>query len=92
MHVPMAGGEWHGQINAKERFLPILNNAGIDLMLCGHMHAYDYYEKGNDGANFPVLQNSNDESVRIKVDKNTLDMRVINRKGEVTHKFRYDKP
>lgn len=91
MHVPMAGGEWHGQINANERFLPILNKGGIDLMLCGHMHAYDYFEKGNDGANFPVLQNSNEESVRIKADSSTLDVKVLNRKGEITHKFNYKK-
>ena len=59
-------------------------------MLCAHMHCYAYYPNGNEGVGFPVLQNSNDESVRIKVDKNALDMQVLNRKGEALHKFRFD--
>lgn len=91
MHVPMAGAEWHGQVNAKERFLPLLNKAGIDLMLCGHMHCYSYFPKGNEGAGFPVLQNSNDEAVRIRVDDKTLDMQVLNRDGATVHKFQYRK-
>lgn len=91
MHVPLAWGTWHGQVNAKERFLPLLNKAGIDLMLCGHIHSYAYYPEGTDGANFPVLQNSNDESARIKVDSKAMDIKVLNRKGDVLHTFHYDK-
>lgn len=91
MHVPLAWGTWHGQVNAKERFLPLLNKAGIDLMLCGHIHSYAYYPEGTDGANFPVLQNSNDESARIKVDSKAMDIKVLNCKGDVLHTFHYDK-
>lgn len=90
MHIPLNNAEWHGQVHARECFLPLLNNAGIDLMLCAHMHCYAYYPNGNEGVGFPVLQNSNDESVRIKVDKNALDLQVLNRKGEALHKFRFD--
>ena len=91
MHVPLSNATWHGEVHARECFLPLLNQAGIDLMLCGHIHSYAYYPKGHQGADFPVLQNSNEESVRIKVDKTALDMQVLNRKGESLHKFRFGK-
>lgn len=89
MHVPMAGAPWHGQVHAKECFLPLLNKAGIDLMLCGHMHCYDYFKKGHEGADFPVLQNSNVDAVRVKADSTALDVRVLDRKGTLLHHFRY---
>mgnify|MGYP003302616681 CR=1 FL=1 len=39
--------------------LDILNEAGIDLMLCGHIHKFRYDKPGTTSADFPVICNPN---------------------------------
>lgn len=88
-HVPPVGDTWHGPLHAKALFVPILNEAGIDLMLCGHLHRHKYLEPGSDGANFPVLINSNTEALKINVDRNNLNVAVKSRDGKEVKSFHY---
>lgn len=90
MHVPLAEAKWHGPVHARSLFLPILNEAGIDLMLCGHRHSYHYHPKGTDGAAFPVLVNSNNEAVRVKAGADGIDLEVTDRSGSTLRRFHYD--
>ncbi|HIU54354.1 MAG TPA: metallophosphoesterase, partial [Candidatus Gallibacteroides avistercoris] len=46
IHVPPTQSTWHGPLHTKKMFVPILNKAGIDLMLCGHLHQHIYAEPG----------------------------------------------
>jgi len=80
-HIPPVNDSWHGPLHAKELFLPILNEAGIDLMLCGHLHCHQYHKAGTDGAMFPILVNSNKEALDVTADGNRLKVDVINREG-----------
>lgn len=35
LHIPPMAEAWHGSVHLNELFVPVLNEAGIDLMLCG---------------------------------------------------------
>ena len=91
MHVPFTGGGWHGPLHARSLFQPLLNKAGIDLMLCGHMHAYSYHDKGEEGSDFPVLVNSNNEYLRVKADTGSISLVVMDPQGKTIREFRYDR-
>lgn len=81
-HMPPVGDSWHGPSHAKSLWLPILNKAGIDLMLCGHLHRHVYHEKGFEGAEFPVLVNSNKDVVKVKADTSGLRLDITDRDGK----------
>ena len=80
VHMPPFGG-WHGEDEIAKKFVPLLNEAGIDIMLCGHMHKY-LYQKQQDWINFPVIVNSNNTVLKAVSDNQMLNIKIINDKGE----------
>ena len=82
-HVPPINTTWHGPLEVKKHFLPILNEAGVDLMICGHLHAYHYISAGESDCSFPVLINSNDASVSIRATSKSLNFKVQNAQKEL---------
>lgn len=89
IHVPPVGDTWHGPLHTNKLFVPILNQAGIDLMLCGHLHSYHYFEAGNEGCNFPVLINSNKQGINATAGQDKMTLEVIDQTGKVTNKYSY---
>ena len=87
MHIPFekeAG--WWGNNELKRLLLPMMNEAGIDLMLSGHNHGYSFREKGSlNGNEFPILVNSNNDRVEVKVTKSAIKLVVKNLEGSVLH-------
>ncbi len=91
MHIPPAGSSWHGTLDVAARFLPVLNRADIDLMLCGHTHDYQFIEKGAAaGVDFPVLINDDENCLDITADGHAITVVVKGLTGNriTTHKFR----
>lgn len=82
-HVPPANGEdsWHGDREVRDKFLPALKNAGVDIMICGHYHRYIYYPS-LEGTDFPVLINSNNSYVTGKTNNGKLEIKVVDTKGK----------
>lgn len=89
VHVPPVGDTWHGPLHAGKLFLPILNNADVDVMLCAHLHRYKYIKPGEEGADFPVLINSNMESLSVEANRDKMQIDVADRSGKVVHSFTY---
>ena len=87
MHIPFEkSAGWWGNNELKRLLLPLLNEAGIDVMLSGHNHVYSFREKGSmNGNEFPILVNSNNDRVEVKVTKNDIKMDVIDASGNVLH-------
>lgn len=77
MHIPPYGTDWHGAQDIKQKFVPILNRANIDIMLCGHMHQYIYFKPIEGELNFPVYLNANNSSVVVNANRSEM---VISRK------------
>ena len=85
-HIPpVAKDAWHGNYNVTKYFISILNNAGTDLMLSGHEHAYDFRKAGTVGADFPVIVNSRCERMDLKVTSDKIAVRIYNTDGKLIH-------
>ena len=61
LHMPISlnpekpSEEGHGVYDLSKKFSPILNNAGIDLMLSGHTHKYEIIRPGKGRFKFPIV-------------------------------------
>jgi predicted phosphodiesterase len=79
-HMPPFGG-WHGEQEVLEKFVPLLNDAGVDIMLCGHLHKH--IKKEADGqVKFPVLANGNEAVIKGKITRNELVLDIIGLNGK----------
>ena len=69
---------WHGEREVERLFLPILDRAGIDAMLCGHYHRYYWIE---DRYSFPLLINSNVDRAEVRIDAEGIRIRIVGTDG-----------
>ncbi|MDR2120500.1 MAG: metallophosphoesterase [Tannerella sp.] len=83
LHVPPSGDGWHGLMEVKRLFLPILNRANINLMLSGHLHRHIYYPAGQADCNFPLLINSNVHALDIDVDMQRIHLIIRDREQKI---------
>lgn len=79
---------WHGQKDVLKKFVPILNELGVDLMLCGHLHR-NKYEEPSAGIKFPVLVNSNNSVVSVETNGDQMNLVVLDLDGKVVTKKSY---
>jgi predicted phosphodiesterase len=89
-HMPPFGG-WHGEQEVLQKFVPLLNSAGIDLMLCGHLHRHIMHEAG-EAIRFPVLANGNEAVIKGKITPNELLLSVTGLDGKQVERIRIAKP
>jgi len=89
LHIPPyeEKGEWHGTHEIRRLFLPLLNEAGIDLMLSGHLHSHHYIEKGAAGNNFPILINSNRTRADLTASSKGVEIKIIDATGAIVHTY-----
>ncbi len=86
VHMPPFGG-WHGEQEIAEKFVPLLNGAGIDLMLCGHLHQFIHQPALPGKFDFPILVNSNNTVVRGEVNGQELTIKVLGEDGKLMDSF-----
>ena len=89
VHMPPVITDWHGLIDVKKKFLPLLNNAGIDLMLSGHFHQLIYTDAGEKEPNFPIIINSNKDLLDIDVDSDKINVDIRDTTGKVIRTYTY---
>ena len=88
LHIPLGNGSWHGNLHLEELFLPILNEAGIDVMFSGHTHRYGFREP-NEKVRFPILINDNQSYIRCNVTADKIKAEIVGPKGSThTHEFK----
>lgn len=92
LHVPFEKGKgWYGSNELKRLFVPILNEAGVDLMLSGHTHNYGIREKGTcDGNEFPILVNDNDTRMDVVATEKEISVKVIDALGKELHNLKFE--
>lgn len=87
MHIPVFhSGEGHGARHCRELFNPLFNNAGIDLMLCGHTHRYGVHPADPATHNYPLIIGGGPEEmkrtlIKVKADHKRLSVRMISDDG-----------
>lgn len=79
-------GLWHGPQEVLDKFVPILNEAGIDAMLCGHLHRYIHC-KPDARVKFPVIINSKDMVIDGQTQGDRLQLKVLDTKGALVDKL-----
>ena len=92
IHMPPNKGRgWHGELEIERLFLPILDGSGIDLMLCGHYHRYQWIDDLSRGADFPILINSNSDKTVVTAGSKGIDIRVVDTAGDVVKEHKIPK-
>lgn len=81
-HMPPFGG-WHGEQEVLEKFVPLLNEAKVDLMLCGHLHRH-VKQEANAQVHFPVLVNTNEAVVKGRASAKEFRVEVYDVEGKKT--------
>ncbi len=81
VHMPPFGG-WHGEQEIAEKFVPLLDDAGIDVMLCGHLHRH-VFKKAGEGQNFPIIVNSNKAIIKASTQNSMLKIDVVDSEGKL---------
>ncbi|MDD2216033.1 MAG: FN3 domain-containing metallophosphoesterase family protein [Eubacteriales bacterium] len=85
VHIPPAGSTWHGTKEVADKFVSTLNNARIDVMLCGHTHDYQFISKGEEkNIDFPILINDDETWLDITVDADIV-IRQKDMSGKTLH-------
>lgn len=79
-HIPPFGG-WHGNQEVAQKFIPLLEKANIDVLLCGHLHKY-FYKKAGEAASFPIIVNSNNTVLKAQADSHKLNILVLDNTGK----------
>jgi len=79
IHMPPFGG-WHGEREVEEKFIPLLNEAGIQAMFCGHLHKY-IRKDARGKMKFPVIVNSNNTMIKAYTAPEGLKVEVRNEQG-----------
>lgn len=77
---------WHGPQEVLDKFVPILNEAGIDVMLSGHLHRYIYC-KADAQVKFPVVINSKDMVLTGHTQGNNMHIEIRDLKGAQVDKI-----
>ncbi|MDL2256051.1 metallophosphoesterase [Parabacteroides sp. OttesenSCG-928-G06] len=66
-------------------YLPVLNEANVDLMICGHTHRHTVHEPtANSAHNFPILINGSNCISLVTVNAEGIHVKTTNDSGEVT--------
>ena len=95
IHIPTIShvSPWYCQQWLCDNVLPVLNGAGVDLMLSGHHHRYIYVDPRQDGNqnDFPIIVNSNVDRLDFKADDKHLDVKVVDADGKEIHAHSYSK-
>lgn len=82
-HMPPFGG-WHGEREIADKFVPLLNEAGAQVMLAGHLHRHIKAPATAGNHAFPVLVNSNNNVLKARADDKRLLIEVVDQQGKVT--------
>ncbi len=86
IHIAPMGSTWHGTLDIQKKFLPILNDANIDIMLSGHEHEFSYIKPSNQ-VSFPILINDNETYLDVKANQKEMNILVKDPKGTELHKY-----
>lgn len=88
--VPANEASWRGEQEIRRLFVPILNEANIDVMLCGHYHRYSLIDDASRGTNFPILINSNRDKLIVKAGiGEQIRIQVVDAAGTIKKEHRF---
>jgi predicted phosphodiesterase len=81
---------WHGDAEVEDKFVPLLNNAGIDLMISGHTHRYAFIDKNETQNNFPIIVMSNNCRIELSIDSSGIKAVTIDGNKKVISQLSFE--
>lgn len=92
LHMPpvFPRDQWHGEIEMRTKILPVLNKAGIDLMISGHTHRYAFIDKGSENQ-FPVIVLNNNSRMELTVDQSGIKTKIVDVDKKVLSELNFPK-
>jgi len=92
IHMPIVKEEKqnNGMKYLSDYFGPVLNDAGVNLMLSAHTHRNTFYEPGKSGFSYPLLVNSNNSFIEIVVDRKEIKAVVKDVTGKQLAEYTID--
>jgi predicted phosphodiesterase len=64
--------------------MPILNNANVDLLVCGHLHPETYtFAEATENVSFPSLVQGYNSALRIDIADGKITLKVVDENGMV---------
>jgi len=89
IHMPIVKQErqGYGMKYLSDNFGPVLQGAGIDIMMSGHTHRNTFYEADKSGFGYPVLVNSNNSFVEVVADQISIKAIVKDVAGKVIAEY-----
>lgn len=89
MHIPAlkTSDSWYAQSWLNENFLPVLNDAGLDVMLSGHHHNHIHVKVGECGNDFPIIANDDTDRLEFEADADGWKVNTYDMDGRLTHSY-----
>lgn len=88
-HVPMIDHpdktDYILQRYMNQTIVPILNEAGVDLMIGADLHTYMYCKEGTMNNDFPILVNRNEERLDFVYENGEINIKCFSASGRETH-------
>lgn len=89
MHIPAFNneGSWYGEKKANEMLVPVLNEAGVDIMLSAHYHRHVFADKGEYGNAFPILVNDNMCRIDFEAQGRSFTINIYDTEGKLVRSY-----
>jgi acid phosphatase type 7 len=81
IHIP-PNHPWYGAGRIYENLVPVLNESGIDLMLCGHRHRVFVHEPAG-GIDFPIVENGHNTLLHAETKQGRLILKIMDIEGSL---------
>ncbi len=88
MHIPPVAGVSPVSKEFNSLFVPILEKAGINLMICGYTHNTVMHE-ANKKCSFPILENGSSTLLNIRADQEKMAVIVEDLEGNVKQNYAF---
>lgn len=92
IHMPIIQNKknWYGMAHLAEHFGPVLKEAGIDLMICGHTHRNAWIKANKSGFAYPVMISSNNNFIEAQVNEQAISLQLKDLEGKVVDEHKIE--
>ncbi len=91
MHIPTFSDKdaWATEKWITEHFTPVLNKAGVNLMLSAHYHSYILAKPGKYGNNFPIVVNDNEDRLDFEATASGITLKIYGKDGHLKNTLNF---
>lgn len=90
IHMPVLKDKknWYGMEFLATHYGPVLEKAGIDLMISGHMHRNKWINSNKSGFSYPIMICSNNNYVEAETKSEGITVRLKDLDGKIVENYR----